>query len=493
MRRLRFGITALAVSLAAGFSGCDDDEDDAPSDEGSRSGVSCEAPGDGAEAIDEAMLYVEYNATDGDLGVHGSFGADGWSELCVYAPDGTQVLGVEPASQLGALTMASLFFESREPELADFGFAELEAGFPEGAYEVRALSYDGTSLVGTATFSHAVPEQPTILFPPLAEDEEGAGEVVLPTHGLMIRWEEVAQTVGGDPVSISGYEVIITKVEHDDPNGFSRPVYDVHVPPDRRRLAVPADFLESDTLYELEVLALEASGNQTITVGFFTSAPAPGPAEEIEDTLAAIEHNTSAGDLGFHLAIDAPAWSRMSLVGPGGDALLEVSTRGSVGSQGLTSLSFESRELPFDELSFDDFLARFAQGEYTLTGETVEGQALTGTIELSHIIPDAPVILSPTDGEEVAVDSVVIAWEPVTTPDDVEIDVYQLMFYPADPPEGEESIDLDIDLELEVPAEVTQVRIPPELLEAGAAYEFEVVAVEAEGNKTLTVGRFATR
>ncbi len=29
------------------------------------------------------------------------------------------------------------------------------------------------------------------------------------------------------------------------------------------------EFLEPDTVYELEVLALEESGNQTITVGFF--------------------------------------------------------------------------------------------------------------------------------------------------------------------------------------------------------------------------------
>ena len=33
--------------------------------------------------------------------------------------------------------------------------------------------------------------------------------------------------------------------------------------------AVPVEFLEPDTVYELEVLALEESGNQTITVGFF--------------------------------------------------------------------------------------------------------------------------------------------------------------------------------------------------------------------------------
>lgn len=86
-----------------------------------------------------------------------------------------------------------------------------------------------------------------------------------------MRWDPVTETVTGDQVDISGYEVTITKVDHDDPNGWSRPVYDVHVGPESRSLTVPDEFLEEATLYELEVLALEVSGNQTISVGFFTT------------------------------------------------------------------------------------------------------------------------------------------------------------------------------------------------------------------------------
>ena len=67
--------------------------------------------------------------------------------------------------------------------------------------------------------------------------------------------------------------MIVTQEEHDDPQGLSRPVYDVHGPPDMTELSVPDEFFRSDTLYEVEVLALEESGNQTITVGFFTTRP----------------------------------------------------------------------------------------------------------------------------------------------------------------------------------------------------------------------------
>ena len=40
-------------------------------------------------------------------------------------------------------------------------------------------------------------------------------------------------------MTITGYEVIVTKIKHDDPHGFSQPIYDVHVPPDRNARPVP--------------------------------------------------------------------------------------------------------------------------------------------------------------------------------------------------------------------------------------------------------------
>lgn len=230
--------------------------------------VNCATEGQTVE-IATAKLYVEYNATDADLGVHGAFDDHGWSELCVYAPNGDQILSVRPLSQLGDLTLAGIFFESREPEVSEFSFADLNARFPEGEYAVRGLSYDGTTLIGTAAFSHDIPAAPIITSPALAEDEESAADALVSAVGLVVGWDGVTETVNGAPVTITGYEVIITKVEHDDPHGYSRPVYDVHLPSDRRRLSVAAEFLEPGTVYELELLALEESGNQTITVGFF--------------------------------------------------------------------------------------------------------------------------------------------------------------------------------------------------------------------------------
>jgi hypothetical protein len=213
--------------------------------------------------IATTKLLVEFNATDGDIGVHGAFDDVGWSKLCVYTPSGRPFLQVSPQGELKVLTMAGTFFESREPPLDEFSFADLKARFPEGRYKVRALSFDGKLLVGQALFTHDVPAAPAVTAP-------ADGAEVEPDE-VTVRWRDVTRTVDGEPVEISGYEVIVTKADHEDPHGFSQPIYDVHVPADRNALPVPAEFFEPGTEYELEVLALETSGNQTISVSFFTT------------------------------------------------------------------------------------------------------------------------------------------------------------------------------------------------------------------------------
>ncbi len=232
--------------------------------------ITCETAQGEAITIAASKLIIEYHFTAGDMGVHGLFDDHGWSELCVYDPNGVQVLAVKPQSQLKDLSIAGIFFESREPPLDEFTYEDLKAKYPEGNYEVRGRNFDGTWLTGFATFTHDVPAAPTVTSPTLAE-EESAGDVVAPMNGLVVQWQDVSVSIEGKPVSITGYEIIVTKVEHDDPHGFSQPIFDVHVPADRNSLSVPVEFLEPGTVYELEVLVLEASGNQTITSGFFTT------------------------------------------------------------------------------------------------------------------------------------------------------------------------------------------------------------------------------
>src|SRR5688500_13257701 len=161
--------------------------------------------------IATAKLIIEFNFTDDDLGVHGAFDDQGWKRLCVFDSNGRAVLEVGPQGQLRDLTMAGIFFESREPPSSEFSFADLKAAFPEGQYAVRGESFDGTILVGSATFTHDVPAPPTITSPEIADEPRGTRKNPVPREDLVIGWDRVTRTVDGGPVNITGYEVIVTK------------------------------------------------------------------------------------------------------------------------------------------------------------------------------------------------------------------------------------------------------------------------------------------
>jgi len=223
-----------------------------------------------------------------------------------------------------------------------------------------------------------------------------------------------------------------------------------------------------------------------------TTTPSENPTP-FKEALARIEYNSTDGDLGFQVELDAPSWMQAAIIGPDGNKLFEVKNQGSLGVQGLTHLYFESTERPLAELSRDQFLARFPEGEYTAIGVTVDGKKLMSPMKFTHLIPDPPQIISPAKGEVAPTDNVVIAWEPVSSPEGIEIDLYQLFLFPVDPPEGQAPIKLNIDFALEVPSSVTQVKIPAEILTPGAEYKYEVKAIDANGNTTVTVGSFTTQ
>jgi len=252
--RLALLVAVLCLAGSTVLAGGNSSDDSEP--------VDCTSSTTGAAVqLDTTKLIIEHNFTDGDTGVHGAFDGVEWSELCVFDPNGRQILGVRPHGQLKDLTMSGIFFESREPPNDELSIADLLAQFPEGLYPIRGTTLEGKRMKGAATFTHDIPAAPNIIFPP-------DGAVVDPS-GLVVSWDPVDRTLTGAPLKTTGYEVIVTKLVADDPHGFSRPTFDVHLPPSQPMLTIPNQFLEPHTEYELEVLALEESGNQTITVSFF--------------------------------------------------------------------------------------------------------------------------------------------------------------------------------------------------------------------------------
>ena len=61
---------------------------------------SCSGSGGPAVRLPTTKLFIEHNSTDEDTGVHGAFDGVDWQKLCVFDPNGKQVLEVEPKGQL---------------------------------------------------------------------------------------------------------------------------------------------------------------------------------------------------------------------------------------------------------------------------------------------------------------------------------------------------------------------------------------------------------
>ena len=224
----------------------------------------CTVPDGTGRAINHANLFIEDNAGDGDIGVHGYFDDHGWTELCVFDPAGALILHVLPKGRMGDLGIAGVFFESREPEYAQWDYAALKAAWPEGDYTLRASGSDGELLTGAALFTTVLPTMPQIISPATVPEPEGMALPLVAVADLTVEWLPVTASQDGRPVVIRAYQVWVNKENHEDANGFSRPNFDVHVGADTTSFVIPAAFFDPASIYEVEVVAIEESGNQTI-------------------------------------------------------------------------------------------------------------------------------------------------------------------------------------------------------------------------------------
>jgi hypothetical protein len=226
------------------------------------------------EPIAAAKLIIENNAGDGDIGVQGFFDHPGWRELCLFAPDGTLLFRAVPEGAVGELGMSEIFWESVEPEYGDWDYDDLKAAFPEGLYRVAGISAEGRPLTGAARFTTVLPAMPVILAPKTAPEEDDPELPVLPLADLAVEWEPVKASADGRPLTLTGYQMTVVRDDMSDPDGFARHDFSVRLGPEATGHRVPASFFVAGAVYELEVLAIEDSGNQTIGgASFFRIAP----------------------------------------------------------------------------------------------------------------------------------------------------------------------------------------------------------------------------
>lgn len=214
-------------------------------------------------------------------------------------------------------------------------------------------------------------------------------------------------------------------------------------------------------------------------------------AASFSETKIIIEVNATAGDAGIQIFVDAEGWQRLEVFDPKGQKIVDVTGSNSVGKQGITELFFESAEPSFEEQSLEELFALFPEGNYTFRGTTVDGQPLNGKAQLSHAIPAGPQIVSPAEDTAVAPNApIVIDWNAVTTPfpgttAPVKIAGYQVIVEQVKPQP------LRV-FSVNVSATTTSVTVSPEFIQANAEYDFEVLAIEAGGNQTISEGSFTT-
>ena len=250
-------LSAVLLSAATVYAGSRSEADGVP--------LARAAPGSAAVVpLKEAKLNIEHNATDKDTGFQGFVDSEGWRRLDVRGPGG-QVLTFEARGTLAKLGLTELFFESVEPENADVPIREMLAKLPEGRYRIAGPAQENGKSAGrtsgTAWLTHDIPAGPMLVSP-----REGA---TVPVRGVVARWKTVSKTITGKPVTIIAYQLIIEKDVEPHRHMIGTLGLSMYLPPSMTRIAVPNGFLRRRTAYKWEVLAIERSGNQTLSSGSF--------------------------------------------------------------------------------------------------------------------------------------------------------------------------------------------------------------------------------
>lgn len=241
-------IAALVLAAVAPGSWASDQDDNEPEDK--------------VVWLKDARLKIEMNATDGDAGVQVFIDADPWKFMNIYDPYGKLVFRSFTRGRFAKQGGTELFLESAEPNFSQLPLEEFLKRFPEGVYQFRGEGVGGETFVGAATFTHNIPAGPELVSP-----LEG-GALVDPNNAV-VTWKPVGPA-NGSP--IVGYQVLIVHSPSIFP-ALPKIVLDVTMPATATNMTVPNGFLLPNTRYSWEVLAIEASGNQTLSTSFFKTTP----------------------------------------------------------------------------------------------------------------------------------------------------------------------------------------------------------------------------
>jgi len=224
----------------------------------------------------QTNIHFETNASACDMGIQISFDTDGITEGEVESPYGQEVFNMRTViGQEDTHDITEVFQERVEPPIRELEQAlgcepsgdaitltELLSNWPAGWYKFEGES-GRTELQGKAKLTHKVPAGPEILAP-----EDGA--VVAHDANLTIRWNKVTQPIVPylGPVQVVGYHVVVVDITNPVlAPGKTKTSLNADLAKAETSFLVPKQYLEPGRIYEFEVLATEAGGNQTLTEG----------------------------------------------------------------------------------------------------------------------------------------------------------------------------------------------------------------------------------
>lgn len=221
--------------------------------------------------FDVAQLYFELNDTDGDLGIHALIDGDEWKYLEIENPRGRKMLNIFVRGRLQRQGLTELFFESAEPSFDELSPRRFFRRFPEGEYEIEAITLDGEEMEGEVMLSHVMPAPPEIFINGMeaAEDCDAELPVFDTEDPIVISWDPVNSSHPdlGKPgdVSVLNYEVV---VEIDETPWKTSAVLSPEL--DELAFEVPPEILElADDEVKFEVLVRAMNYNQTAVESCF--------------------------------------------------------------------------------------------------------------------------------------------------------------------------------------------------------------------------------
>lgn len=248
MKRYPLKSTLLASIISCGMvtplvsADYDDDDDEIP--------------------FDVARLFFELNNTDGDLGIHGELDGEEWRRLEITDTRERRLMNIKVSGRLRRQGITEIFFESAEPTFDELPPERFFKRFPEGIYEVEALTLDRQEMESEVYVSHVMPAPVDNIQLSGMSVSEGCDEddMVYLSPPIELSWDPVTTShpdLGQQgEVEIEYYEVV---VEIDD-TAFKTTNL---VPSGTTSITIPEAIIGLSDEFKFEILARHVNGNKT--------------------------------------------------------------------------------------------------------------------------------------------------------------------------------------------------------------------------------------